>query len=255
MYIRVTPRQGMWGYGPLWLTFADKTPQFIELDLVEQDLRVAISNAILAGQVMETDEDGNLIKKQENKASPIQPIKESPLACNRNMLEFKAIEMLKLGVNKIRKQLDDIKSIEFFEMLLRFEKENGKRKTVINMVEKYIYKLTAPLDINRLTNVYDALIKESDVEELKCPVADKVLIQNQEKLVEFDLTSAPPIMDELYGSCHCIIDESIPIAPEVIAKINKVEQLQQEFDHFETLKNRKARWSEDQINNSLRNKN
>ncbi len=188
MYIKVTPRQGMWGYGPVWLTFADKIAQFIELDSVEQDLKIAISNAILAGQLMETDEDGNLLKKQENKVLPIQPIKESPLACNRSMLEFKAIEMLKLGVNKIRKQLDDIKSIDFFEMLLRLEKENGKRKTVINMVEKCIYKLTAPLDINRLTNVYDSLIKESDVEELKCPVAEKMLIQNQQEIVKIEVS-------------------------------------------------------------------
>jgi len=189
MLVRVSQRAGMWGFGPLWFTFADPKPQEInpaELDGLTRD---KVNLAIAQGTLIEVDEKGNkivVLKKVE------QAVQQPIVNCQEVLVKpqvspviaRKLSELLKNGVTTLRREICFIKSPQMLDAALQLEKQNKNRKTVIGLLEKAIEKMGGNKKMGR-NEIYDDLIEEEDIETVTFSVED-IILESQEKIIEVD---------------------------------------------------------------------
>ncbi len=184
MFLRVSKKVGMWGFGPLWFTFADPKPQKIDLTELDELTQDKVKLAMAQGVLIRTDRKGEPIQEQRPQAQPVQhPIVDEVVTLVpviSPVIARKLTELLKNGVTTLRREIPRILSRANLNAALQFEKEGKNRKTVIALLEKTIGKT------KDITLQYDDLIKDEDIEVVTFKVEDMVL-ETKDEVVEVEL--------------------------------------------------------------------
>jgi hypothetical protein len=172
----------MWGFGPLWFTFADPTPQDIDLTELDDTTRDRINMAIAQGALIHVDKSGEPVNIPGKQTQAVQrPVVDKTVITTPQVspvIARKLNELLKNGVTTLRREIPLIKSHQMLSAALQFEKENKNRKTVVALLEKAIEKTGS-------IRMYDDLIKDEDVETVTFKVEDMVL-ESKDKTIEVD---------------------------------------------------------------------
>lgn len=170
--LRVSTKTGMWGNAGYWFTFADLEPQEVDFEQLSDIERETFNLAIRNKELEEFDSNGKKVKvKNPSVAKPVQPQTKAIHAVP--MLEKRLMNILKGGVNSVRREVDLMKSVHMLGVLLQLEEEGKKRKTVVALIKKKIGKLGSVVQNGK--TMYDYLIEESDEEVIKIQPEDIVV--------------------------------------------------------------------------------
>jgi hypothetical protein len=193
MLLRVSKKAGMWGFGPLWFTFADPKPQHIDLTELDETTRDKVNLAIAQGALIRVDESGEPVSIQGKQTQVVQrPVVDEVAVTTPQVspvIARKLTELLKNGVTTLRREIPLIKSHQMLSAALQFEKDNKNRKTVIALFEKVIEKTGS-------IRMYDDLIKDEDVETVTFKVENMVL-ESKDEIVEVDEVSKENIKEKV----------------------------------------------------------
>jgi hypothetical protein len=194
MKLQVSKKVGMWGFGPLWFTFADPKPQDINLSELDEQTREKVNIAVAQGILIQINQDGELIgvpkkKKIQTVQCPVvnEAVTHTPQI--PPVIERKLTELLKSGVTTLRREIPLIKSHQTLSAALYLEKQGKSRKTVMALLEKIIEK-TGNIKI------YDDLIKDEDVEVIKFKIEEMVL-ESKEEIIDIEDTSSRGIKEKM----------------------------------------------------------
>jgi hypothetical protein len=184
MLLRVSKKVGMWGFGPLWFTFADPKPQNIDFTELDELTQKKVNLAITQGVLIQIDKKGEPVvipsrKQTHTVQRPIVNEIAIEVPQVSPVIARKLTELLKNGVTTLRREIPLIKSHQMLSTALQFEKENKNRKTVITLFEKAIEKTGS-------IKMYDDLIKDEDVETVKFKIENMVL-ESEEEVVKEEL--------------------------------------------------------------------
>ncbi|MHA2067228.1 MAG: hypothetical protein ACXABY_22905, partial [Candidatus Thorarchaeota archaeon] len=72
MLLRVSKKVGMWGFGPLWFTFADPEPQKIDLTELDELTRDKVNLAIAQGALIQIDKEGESVEERRKLIHTVQ---------------------------------------------------------------------------------------------------------------------------------------------------------------------------------------
>lgn len=182
MLLIVDKRTGMWGYGELWFTYADKEPQDINLDELDVVTRDKVNQAIAQGKLVKVDTEGNIIRVPNEPRRPIpNPVVSSPVVEDPVLqglppvLVRKLTDLLKSGVTTLRKEIPLLKGYQMLNAALHIERNNKNRKTVIELLEKRLVE-------GGNTNAYIDLIEEEDIETVTFNIEDLVVESEEEEV-------------------------------------------------------------------------
>lgn len=180
MLLRVSKKVGMWGFGPLWFTFADPKPQEVDLTELDESTRDKVNLAIAQGILIQLNDKGEPIGVPGRQTQMVQlpVVNEIPAGIPRvsPVIARKLTELLKNGVTTLRREIPLIKSHQMLSAALQFEGDNKNRKTIIALLKKAIEKTGS-------IRMYDDLIKDEDIETVTFKVEDMVL-ESKEEIVE-----------------------------------------------------------------------
>ena len=183
MYIRVNNKVGMWGFGPLWLTFADDYPTEIINEELDADTRNAVKAALASGVLQEVSESGEPIPRV---TSVVPKVQVAVVTAGTNQDEYvppniqsQLVKLLKNSVTTLRREIALIRNPQFLTFAITIEKADKNRKTVLSLLEAQLQKTGS---VSKACNMYDALVKDEEVEEIKIQIADKVVITSVEEI-------------------------------------------------------------------------
>jgi len=174
MLLQVSRKIGMWGFGPLWFTFADK-PQQIDLDELDDLTKDRVLAAVSQGVLQNSDQDQKvketipLVQKAEVIQTPIvTAVTHQASTSVSPVIEHRLKQLLKNGVTTLRREIPLIKSVHMLGTMLRFEEETKNRKTVLVLLRKSLEKTGS-------VESYDSLIEEEEGEEIKFDMSDLIV--------------------------------------------------------------------------------
>lgn len=186
MLLCISKKAGMWGYGPLWFTFADSHPQDITLSEFDELTQDAINNAISQGILLKVDKNGKMLEAPKSQVPAVQrPIISEPTISAPQVspvIARKLNELLKNGVTTLRREIPQIRGQLVLSAALQLERGNKNRKTVKALLKKMIQKTGS-------IRMYDDLIKEEEVETVRFDISDIVLESQEENFDIEDSTN------------------------------------------------------------------
>ena len=186
MLLRVASKGGIWGFGPLWLTFADMGPTEVDYESLDEKTRRAIDIALASDVLMETDENGDPLRKESPSASvSVAPISMKNAGANKQSDLFtqeKARQLLDGNVHSVRREVSLIGNIQVLNAAIDLEQKTKNRKTVLGYLRQQLQKILGNTNGNRnLESAYRNLIKDEEEEEIVISVSDLVVERTFEK--------------------------------------------------------------------------
>ena len=186
MLLRVASKGGIWGFGPLWLTFADMGPTEVDYESLDEKTRRAIDIALASDVLMETDENGDPLRKESPSASvSVAPISMKNVGANKQSDLFtqeKARQLLDGNVHSVRREVSLIGNIQVLNAAIDLEQKTKNRKTVLGYLRQQLQKILGNTNGNRnLESAYRNLIKDEEEEEIVISVSDLVVQRTYEK--------------------------------------------------------------------------
>lgn len=180
MYLKVSSKQGMWGdaRGEYWFTFADDSPHEIHLDKLDTEMRQLFQEVIREGLLLETNKDGDIIRKKRVVNIPQKPLEvkkeEKKTQVIEPYIKKRLKELLTNGVTTIRREVARMKNANIISATIKLERDGKKRKTVINLLDKQLAKslVTSNPVLSGEQSMYNNLVEFEQGEEIEINVTD-----------------------------------------------------------------------------------
>jgi len=177
MFVKVSPKQGMWGYNHLWFTFADPQPHEIDLESLDSQTAEKVQMALDVGTLLEVGADGQRVEKEqavypvEKPIVPVTPIVTESVDSSEIApgLRNRAKDMLNNGVATLRREIMLQRNRPLLASAMEEERKGKNRKTVVDLLEKQINKINA---VRPSADMYHSLVTDEEDGELVFKMED-----------------------------------------------------------------------------------